>query len=349
VENGKLQVGVVGVGGIGFDQHLPGWAKVPFAQVAALADLSAAALERAGEQFAVRRRFQDWQELVALEDLDAVDVCTPNRTHTPIALAALQHGKHVLCEKPLAASAAEVRTLAGVARETGRLLMTAQHLRFDPLCQQLKAMIDAGTVGEIYYSRAQWLRRRLLPARPTFTARALSGGGAVLDIGVHVLDLACWFMGNPEPVSVSALADRKLAQRPDISGSWGDWDHQNIDVEDFAAGFVRFASGAALTLEASWLGFQPERELRRIQCFGTLAGFSWPDGLIVGETARTPWERRLSAVAKSPPHHEEILQFARAVRDDLPSPVPVEESLKVVRILDAFYRSVALKKEVLVD
>ena len=347
--NGKLQVGVVGVGGIGFDQHLPGWAKVPFAEVAALADLSAGALERAGEQFAVRRRFKDWQELVALTDLDVVDICTPNRTHTPIALAALEQGKHVLCEKPLAATAAEVRTLAKAACAAGRLLMTAQHLRFDPVCQQLKTLIDAGTMGEIYYSRAQWLRRRLLPARPTFTAKALSGGGAVLDIGVHVLDLACWFMGNPEPVAVSAIADTKLAQRPDITGSWGDWDHQKIDVEDFAAGFVRFANGAALTLEASWLGFQPERELRRIQCFGTQAGFTWPDGVVVGETARTPWDRRLSGVAKLPPHHEEILQFARAVRDGLPSPVPVEESLMVVRILDAFYRSATLKKEVPVD
>jgi predicted dehydrogenase len=341
----KLRVGIVGVGGIGRDQHLPGWSKVPFAEVVAAADVSEEALHQA-PLTSTCRRFHDWKDLVALDDLDVVDVCTPNRMHAPIALAALQAGKHVLCEKPLATTAEEVAALARTAEQEDRLLMAAQHFRFDPMVRQLKALVDGGLLGDIYYVRAQWLRRRLVPARPTFVERRLSGGGPVLDIGVHVLDLAYWLLGAPEPVSVSAVVEAKLAHRPDVSGSWGDWDRSRFDVEDFAAGFVRFANGAALTLETSWLAFQPEREVVRVQCLGTRGGAIWPDGVLVGETNQVPWDLRPSEASKVPPHQEEILQFALAVWENRPSPVPVAQSLSVVRILEGFYESGRIGREV---
>jgi predicted dehydrogenase len=344
-----LRVGLVGVGGIGRSQHLPGWAKVPFAEVLGLADVSDEALARAAPAAPNAHTYRDWRELVARDDLDVIDICTPNRTHAAIALAALESGKHVLCEKPLATTAAEVRAMRDAAQRAGRLLMAAQHFRFDPPARQLKALIDDGLLGDIYYTRAQWLRRRLLPPRTTFIERRLSGGGPVFDIGVHVLDLAYWFLGAPEPVSVSAFVETKLAHNPEVSGGWGDWDHARIDVEDFTAGLVRFRDGGVLVLEASWLGFQPEKELIRLQCFGTRGGAVWPDGVVVGETKRVPWDLTLSEVPKLPPHHEEIVAFATAVRDGLPSPVPVDESLNVVRILEAFYRSGQERREVPVE
>jgi predicted dehydrogenase len=349
VQNGKLQVGIIGVGSIGLDQHLPGWAHVPFAEVVAGADVSEEALKHAGELFGIPRRFKDWHDLVALEDLDIVDICTPNRTHTPIALAALKNRKHVLCEKPLATTADEVRLLRDAGLRAERLITAAQHLRFDPASRQLKALIDAGMVGDVYYARAQWLRRRMLPPRVTFIEQRLSGGGPVFDLGVHVLDLAYWFMGAPEPATVSALVDSRLAHNPNLSGSWGNWDHERFDVEDFTAGFVRFANGATLTLEASWLAFQPEPELIRLQCYGTTGGIVWPDGTLVGETSQAPWTMKLDEVPRARPHAEEILQFASAVRDHLPNPVPIEETLNVIRILEAFYRSGKEKREVVVE
>jgi predicted dehydrogenase len=342
-------VGIIGVGGIAREQHLPAWAKVPFAEVTAVADLSPEALRQAVEHFPVTHRFRNWQDLLDVDGLDIVDVCTPNRTHAPIALAALERGLHVLCEKPLATSAEEIQALLHAARRADRLLMTAQHWRFDPACRQVKHLIDGGMLGEVYYARAQYLRRRLLPPRPTFIERRLSGGGPVFDIGVHVLDLAYWYLGAPEPVSVSAFVDTKLAQRSDLTGSWGDWDRERFDVEDFAAGFVRFANGAALTLETSWLAFQLDRELIRLQCFGTYGGAVWPDAVLTGETNRVPWTLRLDEVKPASPFHEEILQFALAVRDGLPNPVPVEDSLNVIRILEAFYRSGQARREVRLD
>jgi predicted dehydrogenase len=347
VRDGKLQIGLVGVGGIGHDQHLPGWGKVPFAEVKAIADLSQNALDRVPDPGTPLQRFTDWRKLVEQPDLDIVDICTPNRTHTAIAVAALAAGKHVLCEKPLATTPAEVRSMIDTANRANRLLMAAQHYRFDPASQQMKALIDAGMLGHISYIRAQWLRRRLLPPRPTFIEQRLSGGGAVLDIGVHVLDLAYWFLGAPEPVSVTAFTAAKLALREDLSSLWGDWDRQRFDVEDFGAGFVRFASGSVLTLEVSWLAFQPERELIRLQCFGERGGLVWPDGIVVGETNRTPWDLKAHEAPRGFGHQEEIRQFAAAVRDGSPSPVPAAQTLNVTRILEAFYLSAECGREVM--
>jgi predicted dehydrogenase len=345
----KLRVGIVGVGGIGHDQHLPGWAKVPFADVTALADISPDNLARAAARLPTAKRFADWRDLVALDDLDIVDICTPNRTHAEIALAALQQGKHVLCEKPLATTSAEVLQLQTAAKQSNRLLMTTQNFRFDPISMQLKKLVEDGALGEVYYARAQWLRRRLVPARPTFIERSLSGGGPALDIGVHVLDLAYWFMGTPKPISVTATVETKLAHRPDLGGSWGDWDRERFDVEDFAAGFVRFANGAVVVLEASWLLFQPEAELIRLQCCGTRGGMVWPDGVISSETNRIPWDKQLREKSGNTAHAEAIRQFAQAVRDGRPSPVPVEETLSVIRILEGLYRSAEMKREVVLN
>lgn len=347
MKNGKLQVALIGAGAIGREQHLPGWARVPFAEMAALADISAEALATAAESVAGKPRLvADWQAVMPMDDVDIVDICTPNKTHAQIAQAALSSGKHVLCEKPLATTANEVRDLLETAEKSGRLLMAAQHMRFDPACQQIKALIDGGLLGDVYYTRAQWLRRRLLPPRSTFIEQRLSGGGPALDIGVHVLDLAYWFLGAPEPVSVSAFVDARLALRTDLSGGWGDWDRTRFDVEDFAAGFVRFANNTTLTLETSWLAFQPEREIIRVQCYGTRGGMTWPECVLTGETNRVPWELRLSDIPKTSAYHEEIMRFALAVRDGLPSPVPVRESLNVVRILEGFYRSGKAGREV---
>jgi predicted dehydrogenase len=213
----------------------------------------------------------------------------------------------------------------------------------------LKKLVEDGALGEVYYTRATWLRRRFVPVRPTFIERKLSGGGPGFDIGVHVLDLGYWFMGAPAPLSVVATTSSQLSKRPDLGGGWGDWERERFDVEDFAAGFVRFANGAVLVLEASWLLFQPEAELIRLQCFGSKGGLVWPDGIIVGETNRIPWDQRLHDKSGAPAHSEAIRQFAEAVRDGRPSPVPIAETLSVIRILEGLYQSAATKREVLLE
>jgi predicted dehydrogenase len=346
MHNGTLRVGLIGLGNIARDRHLPAWNHVPFAQVVALADISPDALAKAGALRPDARRFTDWRELMAMSDLDAVDICTPTTLHTPMALEALSRGLHVICEKPLAATSAEVDQLREAADAAGTLLMTAQVFRFLPVSLQLKALIQEGRFGELYYTRAQWLRRRRLPPNVTFTRRELSGGGPLLDIGIHVLDLACWFLDFPEPITASAVTATKLAHRPDLGSEWGEWHREQFDVEDFAAGVVRFADGRTLMLETSWLAFQSEEELMRVQCYGTSAGLSWPDGVVVGETDRVPWTMRLEKSDDRRGFDDQILKFATAIRDNLSSPVPADQTRKVIRIIEGLYLAAAAHREV---
>jgi len=347
MKNGKYQVGLIGAGGIALGEHLPGWRALTDVEVVAVADPSEAAITRASEKYAIPQTFSDALDLLAIDDLDIVDICTPNRAHAPIALAALERRLHVLCEKPLATTSAEVLQLQEASRRMGKMLMTAHHFRFRPICQQLKALVLENIVGDIYYTRAQWLRRRMVPARPTFISSSVSGGGSCMDIGVHVLDLAMWLMGSPQPVGVSAIADAYLAHRPDITGTWGDWDRHAFDVEDFAAGFVKFADGSALVLESSWLAFQPENETTRIQCYGRRGGLLFPDGIVTGESGRVPWTMKLEAPTPEPnAWAAEIAAFMNALRDGRPSPVPVEETLNVIRVLEAFYASAKSGREI---
>jgi len=337
----SLRVALIGAGAIARDQHLPAWSKLSECDVVALADPSPMALAAAGETFGIARRVLDYRELLDDDAIDAVDICSPSALHAEMTIAALESGKHVLCEKPMATSRAQAAAVLAAWRAGDKKLMIAQHLRFDPNVLQLRAYLAQHSPGEIYYARGQWLRRRRLPARPGFTDRRLSGGGALFDLGVHLLDLAWWMIGCPRPTCVTGVTHNHLGRRGDLGGEWGEWDAARIDVEDFAAGLVRFEGGAALSLEVSWLAFQPEKEFWRLQMYGSRAGISWPEGLIVGEDQRIPWDTRLAEAMGEKAHYEVIHQFARSVLDGSPSPVPPSQSANIIAMLDGLYTSAA--------
>jgi predicted dehydrogenase len=345
----KLRIGLIGAGRIARGEHVPAWLQIPSAEIVAVADASQEAIHELQKRMTLPTVYDDWRKLLEAEDLDAVDICTPNQLHTVVARAALDRRLHVLCEKPLATTSREVLQLQQSAIDSGRILMTAQHLRFRPASQQLKALIKQGMLGSIYYARCQWLRRRLVPTPPTFIEKRLSGGGPGIDIGVHVLDLAYWFMETPKPVAVTAMAGAFLAHRSDLGGGWGNWDRALYDVEDFTAGFVRFADGQTLTLEASWLAFQPDPETIRVQCYGTQGGLLWPEGTLTGERDQVPWTMTLEPGDDKIAYLSEIRAFADAILQGKPSPVPVEETLDGIRILEALYESARLGREVRMD
>jgi len=338
----KLKVGLVGCGGISH-VHLTGWDRLyPECEVTALCDILPEALERRGTEFDIPKDqwYLDHREMLEKADIDAVDVCVPNGVHAEISINALRAGKHVICEKPLAPTPDEIRKMIAARDESGKILMTAQHQRFMRSSEHLKAYLDTGALGEVYYCRAHYLRRRFLPVRPSFIRKSESGGGPCIDIGVHILDLALHFMGFPEPVTVTGVTPCKLGKRSDIRGWWGEWDRERMDVEDFAAGFVRFENGAALSLECSWLLNIQERQYQRITLCGTEAGAEWPALTVHGEKAGNLTDVKLSFPDdRVDGHHTELVAFAAAVLKGDPSPVPPEESLIVMRILDGLYRS----------
>ncbi|MDR1279211.1 MAG: Gfo/Idh/MocA family oxidoreductase [Opitutaceae bacterium] len=335
----KFRVGLVGGGGIAQGVHIPGWKSIPEAEIVAVADVHEPAARKAAELSGAAHVFTDYKDLIKL-DLDAVDICTPNRLHTPVALAALASGKHVLCEKPLATTTDEIRQMGALADQAGLVLMTGQHQRYRAETRALRQWSAAGHLGDVYHARVHAMRRALLPPRPGFIDHALSGGGPCMDIGVHALDAALWIMGFPRPVRVTGATKVNFAKGTAIPGKWGEWDRQLYSVEDFAAGFVHFDNGATLTLESAWLGHQNEDEDFSFQLFGTRAGVKWPSGEIAGVQDGVFVDGKLAfPVRTEKPHTDEIAAFHRAVLQGGPSPVPWTETVSVIAILEAVYAS----------
>lgn len=349
----SLKVGVVGVGGIN-RTHMPGWAASPHAEVIAGADLSEAALNTWGKTHGVTSLSVNPEDLFNNPDIDIIDICTPNMYHTPLVVAALEAGKHVICEKPLAPTPADIRQMIAARDKSGKQLMTAQHFRFAGTSQALKAEIETGALGEVYHARGWMLRRNAFIPTPTFVYQKNAGGGACIDIGVHILDLTLWMMGNPKPVAVSGVTRNTLSKQKDVFSAWhAGTMPEDMDVEEFAAAFVRFENGATLILEVAWLlHHDTASEDMQMWLYGTGGGCHWPSAEFYNSNYAT--RQLLNRQLKSTnnvmePHAYECFEFARALAEGRPSPVPPEESLQVMTILDGIYQSQKQGKEVRLD
>lgn len=348
-----LKVGVIGVGGIA-RTHMPGWAQSEDAEVVAASDISLEIVENFGKTHDIQHITTDSSELINDPDIDVIDICTPNMYHEPLAVAALGAGKHVICEKPLAPTPEAVRRMIAARDQSGKLLMTAQHMRFHANSQAMKAEIGTGALGEIYHARGWMLRRAAYPGRASFVQKRHSGGGPCIDIGVHVLDLTLWLMGNPKPVTVSGVARKELANNPDLFTIWGlAPPPEGWDVEEFAAAFVRFENGATLVLEVSWiLHHDTPGEDRQIWLYGTQGGAHLPKCEIYQTNRETKqlYNRTLQLTKdQMDPHALECIEFAKAIKEGAPSPVPSEQSLQVMTILDGVYRSQAAGREIVLE
>ncbi len=350
----KLKVGMIGLGGISHT-HVPGWKASPYTEIVAGADINPDVFEGWQAKHGVMRYTENSWDLFNDPDIDIIDICTPNMFHAPLAIAALDAGKHVICEKPLAPTPDEIRQMIAARNRSGKLLMTAQHFRFRGVSQAVKAEVETGMLGQIYHARAWMLRRLGLPLSPTFLYKQNAGGGPTIDIGVHILDTTLWLMGHPKPIAVSGVSRTELAHHDGAFTSWGGRKPvpQDMDVEDFAAAFVRFDNGATLILEVSWLlHHNTDGEDAKIWLYGTEGGVEWPQSNFLSMNYKTlqleNCTLQLTADTMEP-HALECVEFAKAVAEGLPSPVPAEHSLYVQTILDGIYRSQASGCEVKVD
>ncbi|HPO17551.1 MAG TPA: Gfo/Idh/MocA family oxidoreductase [Candidatus Hydrogenedentes bacterium] len=344
----KLKVGVIGVGGIA-RAHFPGWMESPDAEMIAFADIDRAILEERGKQQDIKLLYDTGYDLIANKDIDIVDICTPNMFHAPLAIAAMQAGKHVICEKPLAPAPGEIRKMIAARNKSKKLLMTAQHFRFDGKSEAMKAMIDQGVLGNIYHARSWMLRRSGAPTKPTFIWKEKSGGGPCIDIGVHILDLTLWFMGHPKAVSVTGVTQDKLCKLKGQFSTWGGPIPKRWDVEEFAAAMVRFDTGATLVLEVSWLlHHKTDSEDMQMWLYGVDGGIHWPSNEILSTNykAQQLINQQVLLAHTTEPHAKECMVFAKTVAGGGKSPVPPEESLDVITILDGLYKSAKAGKEV---
>jgi len=345
-------VGIIGTGSIANTVHIPGYLRLKEdgVEVAALCDVKPEALESTRELHGLDvPSYGSYRKMLAAEKLDVVGVCTPNNVHKPATVAALRAGCHVLCEKPIAKTAREAQAMVDAAKKYRRKLQIGQHQRFQVKSQAVKRAVDAGYLGEIYYARAHALRRRGIPGWGNFINKEVQGGGPLVDIGVHILDLVLYLMGFPKPVSVSGCAYTKFGRKRGVLGLMGQWNVKDYTVEDFAAAFIRFANGATMTIEASFAA-NIEDNVFNAWLLGTKGGADVFGPAVFTEDAGTLWDRTPYGLpqprVKHPAHMREIELFIEAVRKDKPVPVPGEECLKTQKILDAIYRSGETGKEV---
>jgi predicted dehydrogenase len=337
---------LVGAGFIAKVAHLPAF-RAAGAPVGALCARSQERARMLAEQYEVPRVYGDWRQMLAEEKPDIVSVCLPNALHCEVTLAALKGGAHVLCEKPLATSVAEAQAMFDTARRSGRLLMTAHHFRFDSAAQAVKTVVDSGTLGEIYYSEATALRRMGIPGWGAFHQRAFSAGGCLIDYGVHALDQTLWLVGNPKPVSVSAMTQRRFGQRPEIAVTWGGnaWDPQRFDVEDFAVAFVRFQDGSSLVLRASWAAHIARDRFGSL-LLGTEGGVTTDPPTVHRLAEGKQVNEELGPFPWRNPYEAEIAHFLAVVRGEVEPIIKEEETMNVQCILDAAYRSAEEGREV---
>ena len=357
----KVRIGIIGAGGIAQYAHIPCFQKSENAEVVAICDPNELKLKEVAEKFNIPQEFTDYQKLLAVKEIDAVVICTPNAFHKEQSIAALQAGKDVLCEKPVALNSKEVSEILKTAKERGKKFMGAFCHRFDNTSQILKKFIDLGEFGEIYYAKANYLRRRGIPGLGGwFTTKKLSGGGPLIDVGVHMLDTAIWLMGSPEPVEVVGSVYNKFKAQamdggwPPVESRTGDKYSGTFDVEDLAAGFIKFDNGATLFLEASWAG-NSEQGLF-LSLFGTKAGAkvgqSEEEGKMGGKGLKIFAEKQgglvdiLPVLPEVNPYQKEAEHFVECIRGNKEPITSPKEIINVVKIIEAIYLSAETGKEV---
>lgn len=350
----KLRIGIIGNGGIAKAVHLPAYQKMDEVEIVATCDILPHRMDEVEKILGHSiKKYQDYKDLIADPNIDAIDICTPNYLHSIIAIQALKANKHVFCEKPDAISVQEVEEMKKTAEQTHKVLMVMRNNRHLATSKYLKKYIEDGKMGEIYCGRCGWQRRRGIPGKGGwFTTKAQSGGGPLIDLGVHMIDLAIYLMGNPKPVAVSGATYTKFAndasQSDSVHASFGDSvENGTFDVEDLAMGFIKFDNGACLQIEFSWASNVKE-EKNFVELRGTKGGLSWEPNHyeIYTEEAGQLFDLEPKGTLISNGHAANLQHFVNVVlHDEKPDFVP-QQGVEMIKILQAIYQSAQTGKEV---
>ena len=349
----KYRVGLIGCGGIAKGAHIPSYKLESRAEIVAVCDIKKERAEFVRKTFFRNAAvYEDYKELLKDESIDYVDICTPNYMHSIIAVDALNAGKHVLCEKPDAINVEEALKMKEAAERNGKKLMVIRNNRYMDTSKKVKEMADSGFFGEFYAGRCGWIRRRGIPGKGGwFTTKAQSGGGPLIDLGVHMIDLAIWFMGNPKPVAVTGNTFSKFADAEEMDSpesKFGDKvEGGTFDVEDLAIGAIRFENGAVLQIEFSWAS-NIKKETRFVELRGDKGGLSWNGGKaeVYYEKDGKQKNEKIKGNPAKLPHRVNIGHFIDVLGGAKPVFVP-EQGIDMIKILCAMYESAETGKEVL--
>ncbi|GGF98303.1 Gfo/Idh/MocA family protein [Paenibacillus abyssi] len=357
----QVRVGIIGCGGIATGKHMPSLAKVEEAQMVAFCDIVLEKAEEAKNKFGNEESvvYANYHDLLNDPTIDVVHVCTPNDSHAEISIAALEAGKHVMCEKPMAKTAEDARRMLEAAKRTGKKLSIGYQNRFRSDSRYLKDACAAGELGEVYFAKAHAIRRRAVPTWGVFLDEEKQGGGPLIDIGTHALDLALWMMDNYKPKAVLGRAYHKLSQNENAANAWGPWDPKQFTVEDSAFAMITMENGASIVLESSWALNSLEVDEAKVTLCGTKAGADMKDGLrFNGEHNSRLYvnniEMNSGGVAfyegnSDDPAELEARIWIDAVINDKELIVKPEQALVVSEILEAIYESSRTGKAVYFD
>ncbi len=356
----KLRVAIIGCGGIAGGKHMPSLKEIPEVEMVAFCDIIEEKAVKAAGKYGVSgaKVCTDYREIANDPDIDVVHVCTPNSSHSFITVACLEGGKHVMCEKPMAKTAAEAKKMLDAAKKTGKKLTIGYQNRQVFNHQLLKKIVNDGKLGEIYYAKAHAIRRRAVPTWGVFMNEEEQGGGPLIDIGTHSLDLTLWLMNNYEPEMVVGSTFRKLADTKNAANAWGPWDPEKFTVEDSAFGFVRMKNGATIVIESSWaLNTTDTAEACTTLC-GTKAGATTKGEFCInGEEYGTLYTHKMRAAGgvqyydgfSEKAEVNEARQWIRAIIEDKDPCVLPEQAYVVSQILEAVYTSAKTGKPVYFD
>ncbi|MBO5274821.1 MAG: Gfo/Idh/MocA family oxidoreductase [Clostridia bacterium] len=349
----KIKVGIIGCGGISHS-HMAGYKALPDrVDVAAVCDIDEAKVKAYAERYNVPHWYTDAREMLANETLDAVSVCTWNSAHCPMTVLALEAGVNVLCEKPMAMNQEEAQLMLDTAKRCGKLLQIGFVRRFGNDAEIVKKFIDAGDMGDLYYAKATYLRRNGCPGG-WFGDKAYSGGGPLIDLGVHVMDLVRYLGGCPNPISAYGVTfnnlgnDRASGEKGYVSTSVGKYEH---NVEDMASAMIRFDNGLVLSVEASF-NLNIKSDTGTIELFGTKSGakldpgiqfFTDMNGMFVDVTPSGN-----TALSFNGLFEREIAHYVDCVQNGTPCRAPAEDGVMLMKMIDAIYASAECGHEVVI-
>ena len=354
-----VRVGIIGCGGIANGKHMPGLAKLDCVEMVAFCDIIEERAQKAAADYGTEdaKVYTDYRKLLEDKSIDVVHICTPNRSHGFITVDALEAGKHVMCEKPMAKTAADARKMVETAKRTGKKLTIGYQNRYRPDSEYLYTLCRNGELGDIYFAKAHAIRRRAVPTWGVFLNEEEQGGGPLIDIGTHALDLTLWMMDNYEVKSVLGSTFHKLSSRENAANAWGPWDPSKFTVEDSAFGFIVMKNGATIILESSWaLNTLQVGEAITTLC-GTEAGADMWEGLrINGEKYGKLYITKpgldasgvdfYDASAQESPGDKEARLWIECIINDTEPLVKPEQALVVTEILEAIYESAKTGKAV---
>ena len=345
----SFKVAFIGAGGIA-GAHANNLKKIDGVELIAAADLNVAGLAKFKEGQGVQRVYTDFKEMLAKEtEVDAVSICTPNGLHAANAIAALESGKHVIVEKPMAMNAYECQAMIAAATKAKKHLVVGFQWRFDPRTQLIRKHVESGAFGKVLHVRCQALRRRGIPNWGVFGRKDLQGGGPMIDIGVHVIEMAHYAMGSPKPVSASGNTWTYLGNKPmEAVCSWPNWDYKTYTVEDLAVGMIRFDNGATLSIEASFAA-HIEKDVWNFTMMGEKGGANWENAQVFHDQNGYMFNSTPAFTPKGDVFELKMRHFVDVCREGKENLSDGSAGLMVQQMLDGIYASAESGREVRFD